>query len=118
MEEHIGSKWIADDLLPVNGTEEEVEALREAVLKSRAAAKAVRLEKKAAKSAKSALLLKADGSGAVCQTVVAESLKRSLEVRRDDGALYVSLCPTSQCAAACLFGFSRKYLQLAGRRHS
>ena len=80
MEEHVGSKWTAGDLLPVNGTEEEVEALREAVLKSRAAAKAVRLEKKAAKSAKAAFSPKADVSGAVSPAVVAESLKRSLQV--------------------------------------
>ena len=82
VEEHIGSNWTADDLLPVNGTDEEVEALREAVLKSRAAAKAAKLEKKAAKSAKSVVSPKADSSGAVSQAVVADSLKRSLEVRR------------------------------------
>ena len=82
VEEHIGSKWTADDLLPVNGTDEEVEALREAVLKSRAAAKALKLEKKAGKVASKALAQKSDGDGPVSQAVVADSLKRSLEVRR------------------------------------
>ena len=80
VEEHIGIKWTADDLLPVNGTDEEVEALREAVLKSRAAAKALRLEKKAGKGASKALVQRSDGDGPVSQAVVADSLKRSLEV--------------------------------------
>ncbi len=87
VEEHIGSKWTAADLLPVNGTEEEVEALREAVLKSRAAAKALRLEKKAGKGASKALVQSSDGDGPISQAVVADSLKRSLEVRCTLGPL-------------------------------
>ncbi len=81
VEEHIGSKWTAADLLLVNGTEEEVEALREAVLKSRAAAKALRLEKKAGKGASKAVVQSSDGDCPVSPAVVADSLKRSLEVR-------------------------------------
>jgi hypothetical protein len=38
--------WQAADLLPVNGTEEEVATLREALLMSRAAEKAVKAAKK------------------------------------------------------------------------
>ncbi len=93
MEEHIGSKWTADDLLPVNGTEEEVEAL---------AAKAAKLEKRAAKSAKSALSAKAAGSVAVSQAVVVESLKRSLEVWRAVPRA-VRFCPARR-AVACRLG--------------
>lgn len=48
--------WQAADLLPVNGTEEEVATLREALLMSRAAEKAVKAAKKAAKQSKACCL--------------------------------------------------------------
>ena len=47
VEDLIGSNWTAPDVLPINGSEEDVEALREALLLSRAAAKAARISKKA-----------------------------------------------------------------------
>ena len=46
VEDLIGCKWSAADVLPINGSEEDVEALREALLLSRAAAKAARLSRK------------------------------------------------------------------------
>ena len=99
VEEHIGSKWTATDLLPVNGTEEEVEALREAVLKSRAAAKAARLEKKAGKAARKQLPQEQDSDRPVSQAVVADSLKRSLEVRAD--CQWLGSCRCSQLGGHC-----------------
>eukprot|EP00884_Botryococcus_braunii_P009402 jgi/Botrbrau1/18463/Bobra.0072s0046.1 len=53
VEEHIGYKFVKADLLPINGTPEEVEVLREALLERRAAAKAKRVKKKAAHSEES-----------------------------------------------------------------
>lgn len=49
VEEHVGQKWAADDVLPLNGTVEEVEQLRDAMLARRAAIKAKK-GKKAAKA--------------------------------------------------------------------
>lgn len=47
VEDLMGCKWTAADVLPINGSEEDVEALREALLLTRAAAKAARISKKA-----------------------------------------------------------------------
>lgn len=49
VEEHIGQKWTADDIVPLNGTVEEVEQLRDAMLARRAAIIAKK-SKKAAKA--------------------------------------------------------------------
>ena len=49
VEEHIGQKWTAEDIVPLNGTVEEVEQLRDAMLARRAAIKAKK-GKKAAKA--------------------------------------------------------------------
>ena len=51
VEEHVGQKWTADDVIPLNGTVEEVEQLREAMLARRAALKSKKKDKKAAKAA-------------------------------------------------------------------
>ncbi|KAL0039417.1 hypothetical protein WJX79_007290 [Trebouxia sp. C0005] len=49
VEEHVGQTWAAEDVLPLNGTVEEVEQLREAMLAKRAAIKAKKKDKKASK---------------------------------------------------------------------
>ena len=49
VEEHVGLKWTQADLLPINGSVEEVEQLREAMLAKRAAVKAKKQSKKANK---------------------------------------------------------------------
>lgn len=49
VEEHVGQTWAAEDVLPLNGTIEEVEQLREAMLAKRAAIKAKKKDKKASK---------------------------------------------------------------------
>ena len=49
VEEHVGQQWIAEDLVPLNGTVEEVEQLREAMLERRAVLRAKRKGKKASK---------------------------------------------------------------------
>ncbi|KAL0044635.1 hypothetical protein WJX82_003672 [Trebouxia sp. C0006] len=49
VEEHVGQTWAAIDVLPLNGTVEEVEQLREAMLAKRAAIKAKKKDKKASK---------------------------------------------------------------------
>ena len=54
VEEHVGQRWTAEDVLPLNGTVEEVEQLREAMLAKRAALKSKK-DKKAAKIAASGL---------------------------------------------------------------
>jgi hypothetical protein len=46
VEEMVGSKWEQDDVLPLNGTPEEVRQLREKMLLQRAALKAKKKEKK------------------------------------------------------------------------
>ena len=49
VEEHVGQKWSAADIIPLNGTVEEVEQLREGMFARRAALKARKKDKKAAK---------------------------------------------------------------------
>ena len=49
VEEHMGQKWATNDVIPLNGTVEEVEQLRDAMLARRAAVKAKK-GKKAAKA--------------------------------------------------------------------
>ena len=49
VEEHIGQEWAANDVIPLNGTVEEVEQLRDAMLARRATVKAKK-GKKAAKA--------------------------------------------------------------------
>jgi len=49
VEEHVGQTWTSEDVLPLNGTVEEVEQLREAMLAKRAAIKAKKKDKKASK---------------------------------------------------------------------
>ena len=49
VEEHIGQNWTVDDIIPLNGTVEEVEQLREAMFAKRAVIKSKRKDKKAAK---------------------------------------------------------------------
>lgn len=49
VEEHIGQKWATNDVIPLNGTVEEVEQLRDAMLARRAAVKAKK-GKRAAKA--------------------------------------------------------------------
>jgi hypothetical protein len=46
VEEHVGYKWAPSELLPLNGTVEEVAALRDALLEQRAAVKAKKASKK------------------------------------------------------------------------
>lgn len=54
VEEHIGQKWAANDVIPLNGTVEEVEQLRDAMVARRAAVKAKK-GKKAAKASAAGL---------------------------------------------------------------
>lgn len=54
VEEHVGQKWASDDVIPLNGTVEEVEQLRDAMLARRAAVKAKK-GKKAAKASAAGL---------------------------------------------------------------
>ena len=49
VEELVGGKWAQEDVLPLNGTPEEVQQLREHMLLQRAAAKAKKERKKAGK---------------------------------------------------------------------
>lgn len=49
VEEHVGQKWTSEDVVPLNGTVDEVEQLRDAMLARRAAIKAKK-GKKAAKA--------------------------------------------------------------------
>jgi len=53
--EHVGQTWTSEDVLPLNGTLEEVEELREAMLAKRAAIKAKKKDKKASKVAHTGL---------------------------------------------------------------
>ncbi|DBB01814.1 hypothetical protein WJX77_008966 [Trebouxia sp. C0004] len=55
VEEHVGQTWAAEDVLPLNGTVEEVEQLREAMLAKRAAIKAKKKDKRASRLAPSGL---------------------------------------------------------------
>ena len=55
MEEHVGQKWSSADLMPINGTVEEVEQLREAMLTKHAAAKAKKQSKRSNKVVASGL---------------------------------------------------------------
>lgn len=54
-EEHVGQKWTQADLMAINGSVEEVEQLREAMLTKRAAVKAKKQTKKANKIAATGL---------------------------------------------------------------
>lgn len=55
VEEHVGQKWTSEDLIPINGTVEEVEQLRDAMLARRAALKSKKKDKQAAKAAAAGL---------------------------------------------------------------
>ena len=88
----MGGKWKVSDVLPINGNEEEVEALREALLLSRAAVKAAKASKRAARDCaapKAAIASRtaepaASGPGASMPSVPlpdSAQLKRALEVR-------------------------------------
>lgn len=55
VEELVGGKWATEDVLPLNGTPEEVQHLREQMLLARAAARAKKEKKKAGKVAAAAV---------------------------------------------------------------
>lgn len=55
VEEHVGQTWSSIDLMPINGTVEEVDQLREAMLTKRAAVKAKKHSQKANKVVASGL---------------------------------------------------------------
>ena len=55
VEEHVGQKWTLEDAIPINGTVEEVEQLRDTMLARRAAVKAKKKDKKVAKAAATGL---------------------------------------------------------------
>lgn len=75
VEDHVGAKWKA--AMPINGTEEEMDSLREAMLKKRAAEK---VGKAAEKAAKKALKAGKVSSASPAVEIIAESGRAGRDV--------------------------------------